>query len=108
MKKSPYLCSVKQQKHTTMDKVIFKSERIPRVTYVVIGEYWLDDDTYVIIFDDMVDGDGDVFHLETEWHEDEKRITWTRVYEHETLSGEELVSPIFKKMISEYLKKKIL
>ena len=63
--------------------------------YEVIDEYWLDEDTYVIIFQDMEDKDGDIFHLEVEYHKDEERITYTRVYEFENV--------VFKKQIEEYI-----
>ena len=60
--------------------------------YEVIDEYWLDEDTYVIIFQDMEDKDGDIFHLEVEYHKDEERITYTRVYEFENVEASLFVS----------------
>ncbi len=74
--------------------------------YEVLDEYWLDDDTYVIIFQDMVDVDGDTFHLEVEYHADEERVTYTRVYEHENVEASAFVSPCFKKPIEEYILQK--
>ncbi len=71
--------------------------------YEVLDEYWLDDDTYVIIFQDMVDVDGDTYHLEVEYHKDEERITYTRVYEYENVEASLFVSHVFKKQIDEYI-----
>ena len=89
-------------------KVIFTSKTIAEIFYEVIGEYWLDDDTYVIIFQDMVDVDGDTFHIEVEYHKDERgRITYTRVYEHEVVDGTAFVSPCFKKQIEEYILRQV-
>jgi len=53
--------------------------------YYVIDEKWIDKDTYVLVFQDMKDSDGDTFHIEVEYHKDENKITWSRVYEHETI-----------------------
>lgn len=71
--------------------------------YEVMDEYWLDEDTYVIIFQDMEDKDGDIFHLEVEYHKDEERITYTRVYEFENVEASRFVSHVFKKQIDEYI-----
>ena len=71
--------------------------------YEVMDEYWLDDDTYVIVFQDMEDKDGDIFHLEAEYHKDEERITYTRVYEYENVEASRFVSHVFKKQIDEYI-----
>ena len=71
--------------------------------YEVMDEYWLDDDTYVIVFQDMEDKDGDTFHLEVEYHKDEERITYTRVYEFENVEASLFVSHVFKKQIDEYI-----
>lgn len=88
-------------------KVIFTSKTIAEIFYEVIGEYWLDDDTYVIIFQDMVDVDGDTYHLEVEYHKDEERITYTRVYDHENVEASQFVSPCFKKQIEEYTSQQV-
>jgi hypothetical protein len=88
-------------------KVIFTSKTIAEIFYEIVGEYWLDDDTYVIIFQDMVDVDGDTFHLEAEYHKDESRITYTRVYEYENVDGTAFVSPCFKKQIEEYILRQV-
>ena len=83
-----------------MAKKKFTSKFFKDLFYEVMDEYWLDDDTYVIIFQDMVDADGDTFHLEVEYHKDENRITYTRVYEYENV--EATIAYIFKKQIDEY------
>ena len=67
-------------------KKVFKGKFFDMV-YEVVGEGWVDDDTYVVAFQDMKDSDGDVYHIEAEWHDDEKRVTFVRVYEHETMEG---------------------
>lgn len=81
----------------------FTSTKIPEIVYEVLDEYWSDDDTYVIIFQDMTDVDGDTYHLEVEYHKDDKDITYTRVYDHENVDASEFVSPCFKKQIEEYV-----
>ena len=89
----------------TMAKKKFTSEFFKNLFYEVMDEYWLDDDTYVIIFQDMVDADGDTFHLEVEYHNDENRITYTYVYEHENV--EATIAYTFKKQIDEYILKQV-
>ena len=81
----------------------FTSTKIPEVVYEVVDEKWLDKDTYVVVFNEMTDVDGDTYHLEVEYHKDEERITYTRVYDYDTLSGEEYVSSCFRKQIEEYV-----
>ena len=81
----------------------FTSTKIPEIVYEVVGENWLDEDTYVIVFKEMIDVDGDTYHLEVEYHKDEKRITYTRVYDHENVEASMFVSPCFKKQIEEYV-----
>lgn len=81
----------------------FTSKLIKEVVYGVVGEYWLDDDTYVIVFKDMTDADGDTYHLEVEYHKDENKVTYTRVYEYENISGDGWVSSCFRKQIYEYI-----
>lgn len=71
--------------------------------YKVIDEFWLGKNTYVIVFQDMIDADGDTFHLEVEYHKDEERITYTRVYKFENVEASQFVSPCFKKQIDEYI-----
>lgn len=81
----------------------FTSTKIPEVVYEVVAKGWLDNDTYVVIFSDMTDVDGDTYHLEVEYHKDEKRITYTRVYDYENVEASQFVSPCFKKQIEEYV-----
>ena len=89
-------------------KVIFTSKTIAEIFYEIVGEFWLDNNTYVINFQDMVDVDGDTFYLEVEYHKDERgRITYTRVYEHEVVDGTAFVSPCFKKQIEEYILRQV-
>lgn len=81
----------------------FVNKNIPEVSYEIVGEGWLDKNTYVIVFAEMTDVDGDVYHLEVEYHKDEKRITYTRVYDYENVEASMFVSPCFKKQIEEYV-----
>jgi len=81
----------------------FVNKNIPEVVYEVVGGGWLDKDTYVIAFKEMKDVDGDTYHLEVEYHKDEKRITYTRVYDYENVEASMFVSPCFKKQIEEYV-----
>ena len=90
-----------------MAKKKFTSKNIPDVFYEVLGEKWMDNDTYLIVFQEMTDADGDVYHLEVEYHKDEDEIFFVRVYEHNTLSGREYVSPCFVKQIEEYILKQV-
>lgn len=85
----------------------FTSSSIPDVFYEVLDEKWIDEDTYVIVFQDMLDVDGDEYHLEVEYHKDEDEIFFIRVYEHDTLIGREYVSPCFVKQIEEYILKQV-
>jgi len=88
-------------------KKVFTSTKMGGIFYEVQDEYWLDDDTYVIIFQDMVDFDGDTFHLEVEYHVDEERVTYTRVYEYENVEASAFVCPCFKKQMEEYILQKV-
>lgn len=81
----------------------FVNKNIPEVAYEVVGEGWLDKNTYVIVFAEMTDVDGDTYHLEVEYHKDEKRITYTRVYDYENVEASMFVSPCFKKQMEEYV-----
>ncbi len=81
----------------------FTSTKISEVIYEVVAKSWLDKDTYVVVFGDMTDVDGDTYHLEVEYHKDEKRITYTRVYDYENVEASMCVSPCFKKQIEEYV-----
>jgi hypothetical protein len=84
-------------------KKVFTSTKMADIFYEVQDEYWLDDETYVIIFQDMKDVDGDTFHLEVEYHVDEERVTYTRVYEYENVEASAFVSPCFKKQMEDYI-----
>lgn len=84
------------------EKKVFKSNFFLDLFYEVMDEYWLDEDTYVIIFQDMTDSDGDTYHLEVEYHKDEEEITYTRVYEFENVHDMP-PSHVFKKQIDEYI-----
>jgi len=86
-----------------MARKLFKSKVCQEFFYEVIGEYWLDDDTYVMLCQDMIDADGDEYHLEVEYHKDENKITYTRVYEYETINAENFVSTDIKKGMEEYI-----
>lgn len=86
-----------------MENKKFTSKNCPEIFYQVMGEGWIDEDTYVILFQNMVDVDGDVFHMEAEYHKDENRITYTRVYDYENADGTNFISPCFKKQIDEYI-----
>ena len=81
----------------------FVNKNIPEVSYEIVGEGWLDKDTYVIVFAEMTDVDGDVYHLEVEYHKDEEKVTYTRVYDYENVEASMFVSPCFKKQIEEYV-----
>ena len=83
----------------------FTSNSIKEIFYEIVGEEWIDEDTYVIIFQSMTDSDDDTYHLEVEYHKDENRVTYTRVYDYENVHGM-LPSPCFQKQIEEYLLKK--
>jgi len=88
----------------------FVSKNIPEVSYEIVGEEWLDVHTYVIVFQDMTDVDGDTYHLEVEYHKDEDKITYTRytrVYGYENVDASKFVSPCFKKQIDEYILQKV-
>ena len=85
----------------------FTSNSIKEIFYEIVGEEWLDEDTYVIVFQDMTDSDGDTYHLEVEYHKDENRVTYTRVYDYYANVHDMLPSPCFQKQIEEYLLKKV-
>ena len=86
-----------------MAKKKFTNKNYPEIVYEVVNEGWLDDETYVIVFNEMTDVDGDVFHLEVEYHKDEEKVTYTRVYDYENVEASMFVSPCFKKQIEEYV-----
>ena len=86
-----------------MAKKIFTNKNYPEIVYEVVDEGWIDDDTYVIVFNDMIDVDGDTYHLEVEYHKDESRITYTRAYDHENVEASSFVTPYFKKQFEDYI-----
>ena len=86
-----------------MEKKKFTNKNYPEIVYEVVDEGWIDNETYVIVFNEMTDVDGDVFHLEVEFHKDENRVTYTRVYDYENVEASLFVSPCFRKQIEEYI-----
>lgn len=86
-----------------MAKKKFTNKNYPEIVYEVVNEGWLDNETYVIVFNEMTDVDSDVYHLEVEYHTDEDKVTYTRVYDHENIEASQFVSPCFKKQIEEYI-----
>lgn len=90
------------------DKVRFGTSGMHKTFYEVQDEQWLGNKTYVIIFQDMFDTDGDKFHLEVEYHTDEEKITYTKVYDHENVGFPTvLLSPCIKKQIDEYILRQV-
>ena len=87
-------------------KVIFTSKSIAEIFYEIVGEKWLDKNTYLIVFQTMTDKDGDDFHIEVEFHKDDGNIYYSRCYEEEVVDGAAFVSPCFKKQIEEYILQK--
>jgi len=85
----------------------FTSNSIKEIFYEIVGEKWMDKNTYLIVFQTMTDADGDEFHLEVEYHKDEDEIHYTRCYEDEVMDGTLYVSPQFKKQIEEYILQKV-
>ena len=81
----------------------FTSTKIPEIVYEVIDEIWIDKDTYVVVFNEMRAIDGDTYHLEVEYHKDEDKFIYTRVYAYENVEAFEFVSPCFRKQIEEYV-----
>lgn len=71
-------------------------------------EYWLDADTYVIVFKEEIDKDGDKYHLEVEYHNDEDKFTYTNVYEYENVDAEESLDCDFMEEIENYISEKVL
>ena len=90
-----------------MAKKVFTSKFFTDLFYEVLDEYWLDDNTYVMVFQDMVDADGDTYHLEVEYHKDEDRVTFVRVYEHENVDASHMITHVFKTQIEEYILKQV-
>ena len=85
----------------------FTSNIIKEVVYEIVGEGWMDKDTYLIVFQTMTDADGDDFHTEVEYHKDENEIVYTRCYDYEVIEGTDYISPCFKKQIDEYILRQV-
>jgi hypothetical protein len=85
----------------------FTSNSIKEIVYEVVGEGWMDKDTYLVVFQTMTDIDGDDFHMEAEYHKGENEIFYTRCYDEEVIDGTMYVSPCFKKQIEEYILKQV-
>ena len=81
----------------------FTSTKIPEVVYEVVGGGWLDKDTYVVVFKEMTDVDCITYHLEIEYHKNEDKFTYTRVYDYGSVEAFKFVSPCFRKQIEEYV-----
>lgn len=90
-----------------MAKKKFTNKNYPEIVYEVVDESWLDYETYVIVFNEMTDVDSDVYHLEVEYHTDEDKVTYTRVYDYENVEASQFVSPCFKKQIEEYILRQV-
>ena len=90
-----------------MEKGKFVSRNIPEVFYEVVGEKWMDRNTYLVVFQTMTDVDGDNFHIEAEYHKDENKVYYSCCYSNEVLDGTQCVSSIFKRQIEEYISKKV-
>ena len=86
-----------------MAKKKFTNKNYLEIVYEVVDEGWFDDETYIIVFNEMTDVDGDVYHLEVEYHKDEEKVTYTRVYDYENVEAYAFVSPCFRKQIEEYV-----
>lgn len=86
-----------------MAKKKFTDKKCPEIIYETIDEKWLDENTYIIVFADMKDVDGDTYYLEVEFHKDENRVTYTRVYDHENVDAYALVSRCFREQFEQYI-----
>lgn len=85
----------------------FTSNSIKGIVYEVVGEGWMDKDTYLVVFQTMTDMDGNDFHMEAEYYKDENEIFYTRCYDDEAIDGTMYVSPCFKNQIEEYILKQV-
>lgn len=90
-----------------MAKKVFTSNFVSYVKYELQEEKWFDKDTYLLVFQDMTDKDGETYHLEVEYHVDEDKFTYTRVYEYENIDAIYFVSATFKNQFMEYVLKQI-
>ena len=72
------------------------------------GEYWLDDVTYVVCFNDEIDTEDDcTYHVDVEYHEDEKRFVYMVVYEYEAFQDDNYFNAYWKKQIENYILDKV-
>lgn len=55
----------------------------------IIEVRWLDNVTFLMVFRDEKDTEGDIYHMESEYHIDEDKMVYTKVYEHEVIQCEE-------------------
>ena len=85
----------------------FTNKDVPEVVYEIVGEGWMDKDTYIVVFKTMTDVDGDDFHVEAEYHKDENKISYLRCYDDEVIDEVSYVSPCFKRQIDEYIMRKV-
>ena len=85
----------------------FTSNLIKDICYVLVGEGWMDKNTYVMVFSETIDADGDSFHVEVEYHKDEDEIIYTRVYDDETMDASDFISPCFKNQFEEYILRQV-
>jgi len=90
-----------------MKAIKFTSNFIHEVFYEIVGERWMDKDTYLVVFQTMTDADGEDFHMEAEYHKDENKIFYSRCYDDEVINGNDFISPCFKKQIEEYILRKV-
>ena len=89
-----------------MEKKVFLN-KLSNTRYEIVDWAWMDKDTFVIIFQDMKDIDGDTFHFEAEYHKDEQKVVFVLVYEYEVLSGEDCIPTSIKREIEEYMLKQL-
>jgi len=89
-----------------MEKKAFYN-KLSGTRYEIVDSAWIDKDTFVIVFQDMKDIDGDTFHFEAEYHKDEQKVTFCLVYENQVLSGEDCIPTSIKREIEEYMLKQL-
>ena len=90
-----------------MAKKVFTLNYASCIKYELQEEKWLDKDTYLLVFQDMTDKDGETYHLEVEYHVDEDKFTYTRVYADENVDAKYFVSSGFKNQFMEYILKQV-
>ena len=90
-----------------MAKKVFILNYASYIKYELQEEKWLDKDTYLLVFQDMTDKDGETYHLEVEYHVDEDKFTYTRVYADENVDAKCFVSSGFKNQFMEHILKQV-